>query len=57
MNANNHKITNYDAVLDERFGKEGTAQRIQAEEDALAFYSEDVTSKPSNEKGNNGGGG
>ncbi|MDD6890219.1 MAG: helix-turn-helix transcriptional regulator [Bacteroidales bacterium] len=39
MQTNNHKISDYDAVLDERFGKEGTAQRIQAEEDALSFYS------------------
>lgn len=39
MQTNNHKISDYDAVLDERFGKEGSAQRIQAEEDALSFYS------------------
>lgn len=39
MQTNNHKLSDYDAVLDERFGKEGTAQRIQAEKDALSFYS------------------
>ncbi len=39
MQTNNHKLSDYDVVLDERFGKEGTEQRIQAEEDALSFYS------------------
>ena len=28
-----------DALIDERFGKEGTPERIKAEEDALSFYS------------------
>lgn len=38
METNNHKIVDYDAVLDEKFGKEGTAQRAHAEDDAYAFY-------------------
>ena len=42
MQTNNHKIADYDLVLDSKFGKEGTAQRIQAEEDALSFYSGQV---------------
>ena len=29
----------YDLVLDQKFGKEGTPERIKAEEDALSFYS------------------
>jgi predicted transcriptional regulator len=39
MQTNNHKIVDYDAVLDAKFGKEGTPQRAQAEEEAYAFYS------------------
>lgn len=39
MQTNNHKIVDYDAVLDAKFGKEGTRQRAQAEEEAYAFYS------------------
>jgi len=38
MQTNNHKIVDYDAVLDEKFGKEGTPSRIAAEEKAFAFY-------------------
>lgn len=39
MQTNNHRIADYDLVLDEKFGKEGTSERIRAEEDALSFYS------------------
>ena len=39
MQTNNHKIVDYDAVLDAKFGKEGTPQRARAEENAYAFYS------------------
>lgn len=39
MQTNNHKIVDYDAVLDKKFGKEGTPERIKAEEDAYSFYS------------------
>ena len=38
MQTNNHKIVDYDAVLDAKFGKEGTSSRIEAEEEAFAFY-------------------
>ena len=38
MQTNNHKIVDYDAILDAKFGKEGTPLRINAEEKALAFY-------------------
>ncbi|MDR3142350.1 MAG: helix-turn-helix domain-containing protein [Tannerellaceae bacterium] len=38
MQTNNHKIVDYDAVLDARFGKKGTASRAEAEEKAFAFY-------------------
>ena len=39
MQTNNHKIVDYDLVLDAKFGKEGTAERAQAEEEAYSFYS------------------
>lgn len=39
MQTNNHKIADYGFVLDKKFGKEGTPERIKAEEDALSFYS------------------
>ena len=32
-------MTSLDELTDEVFGKEGTAKRIKAEEDALSFYS------------------
>ena len=39
MQTNNHQIVDYDLVLDEKFGKEGTPERIKAEEEAFSFYS------------------
>ena len=39
MQTNNHQIADYDLVLDQKFGKEGSPERIKAEEDALSFYS------------------
>ena len=39
MQTNNHKIVDYDLVLDEKFGKEGTVERAQAENVAHSFYS------------------
>ncbi len=38
METNNHKIVDYDAVLDDKYGKEGTPKRAKFEEDAYAFY-------------------
>lgn len=39
MQTNNHKLSDYDLVLDAKFGKEGTAERAMAEEAAYSFYS------------------
>jgi hypothetical protein len=39
MQTNNHKIVDYNLVLDEKFGKEGTIERAQAEEAAHSYYS------------------
>lgn len=38
MQANNHQLVNYSAVLDAEFGQQGTPERIAAEEKAYAFY-------------------
>jgi DNA-binding XRE family transcriptional regulator len=38
MQTNNHKIVDYDAVLDAKFGAAGTSLRIEAEKKAFAFY-------------------
>ena len=39
MQTNNHKVVDYDAVLDTKFGKAGTPERAHAEEAAYSFYS------------------
>ena len=39
MQTNNHKVVDYDTVLDAKFGKEGTPERAMAEEVAYSFYS------------------
>lgn len=33
-----NNITDYDAVLESRYGKEGSPERLQFEEEAKAFY-------------------
>lgn len=38
MEENNYQIVDYDKVLDAKFGKEGTPERLKAEEKAYAFY-------------------
>ena len=45
METNNHKIVDYDAVLDAKFGKEGTPERAKAENDAYAFYTCQIIAK------------
>jgi len=45
MQTNDHKIVDYDAILDAKFGKEGSPSRIEAEEKAFAFYTGQVISK------------
>ena len=39
MNTSETMIQDYDVVLDARYGKEGTPERIKFEEDAYAYYS------------------
>lgn len=38
MQTNNHKIVDYDLILDAKYGKEGSSERIRHEEAAKAFY-------------------
>lgn len=40
MQKNN--ITDYDAILDSRYGKEGSPEREQFEEEAKAFYASQI---------------
>lgn len=39
METNNHKLMDYDIVLDAKFGKEGSIERAKAEDEAYAYYS------------------
>ena len=38
MNTREPMIQDYDVVLDARYGKEGTPERVKFEEDAYAYY-------------------
>ena len=49
MQPNDHIIRNYDLVLDETFGKQGTPERTKAEEEAYNFYSELILQSVSKE--------
>ena len=42
MKTNNHKIEDYDLVLDAKYGKEGKPQRVQFENEAKAFYASQI---------------
>ena len=42
MKTNNHKIEDYDLVLDAKYGKAGTPQRVQFENEAKAFYASQI---------------
>lgn len=42
MQTNNHKIEDYDLVLDAKYGKEGTPERAQFEQEAKAFYASQI---------------
>ena len=49
MQPNDHIIRNYDLVLDETFGKQGTPERTNAEKEAFNFYSELILQSVSKE--------
>ena len=51
MHINDHKIRNYDLILDETFGKRGTPERAKAEDDAYNFYTGQNSQNVSKERG------
>lgn len=42
MQTNNHQIVDYDLVLDAKYGKEGSPERVKFEEEAKAFYAAQI---------------
>ena len=42
MQKNNHKINDYDMVLDAKFGKRGTSEREMNEDKARDFYTAQI---------------
>lgn len=38
METNNHQINDYSAILEHKYGKLGTSERAQFDEEAYAFY-------------------
>ena len=51
MQPNDHIIRNYDLILDETFGKQGTPERAKAEDDAYNFYTGQISQNFSKERG------
>ncbi|MBR4325878.1 MAG: hypothetical protein IKP73_10175 [Bacteroidales bacterium] len=51
MQPNDHKIRNYDLILDETFGKQGTPERAKVEDDAYNFYLGQILQNVSKERG------
>ena len=42
METNNHQINDYSAVLERKYGKEGTAERAKFDEEAYSFYTSQI---------------
>lgn len=42
MQTNNHQINDYSAVLEQKYGKEGTQERAKFDEEAYAFYTSQI---------------
>jgi len=42
MQINNHKISDYSAVLDAQYGEKGTVERAKFDDEAYAFYASQV---------------
>ena len=42
METNNHQINDYSAVLERKYGKEGTAERAKFDEEAYSFYTRQI---------------
>ncbi len=42
MQTNNHQIADYSSVLEQKYGKEGTAERALFDEQAYTFYTSQI---------------
>ena len=42
METNNHKLVDYSAVLEQKYGKPGTLERNRFDEEAYAFYTSQI---------------
>ena len=42
METNNHQINDYSAVLERKYGKEGSTERAQFDEEAYSFYTSQI---------------
>jgi DNA-binding XRE family transcriptional regulator len=42
METNNHKITDYSAILEKEYGAHGTPERAKFDEEAYAFYTSQI---------------
>lgn len=42
METNNHQINDYSAVLERKYGKEGTVERAKFNEEAYSFYTSQI---------------
>lgn len=51
MQTNNHKVEDYDLVLDSLYGKEGSAERLRFEEEAKAYYAAQILLQARKEAG------
>lgn len=51
MQTNNHKVEDYDLVLDNLYGKEGSAERLRFEEEAKAYYAAQILLQARKEAG------
>lgn len=42
METNNHQVNNYSAVLERKYGKDGSAERAKFNEEAYTFYTSQI---------------
>lgn len=42
METNNHQINDYSAVLEQKYGKQGTPERSKFDEEAYSFYTSQI---------------
>lgn len=42
MNTSNHRVNDYSAILERKYGKEGTVERAMFDEEAYSFYTSQI---------------